>query len=160
MHRSKRFVIGLLAAGFVLALVFRPAPAEIFYPWKDVYIGGLDAAAWPGLVLVPGRESAFAFRFRVEKEGRVAESSDLFFLVSEVGPNSPDGQYARLRFDLGLPFRMGRDTPVKIKPAARADTMTLEWSRQDEKTVLGRLRFPKDIKVSMVFYFPWETQGV
>jgi hypothetical protein len=89
MRRSKRHIIGLLGAGFVLALTFRPAPAEIFYPWKDVYIGSLDAAAWPGLVIAPSRESAFAFRFRVEKEGRVAESSDLFFLVSEVGPNSP-----------------------------------------------------------------------
>ncbi len=159
MHRSKRSLIELLAAGTLLALTLRPAAGEIFYPWKDVYIGSLDAAAWPGLVLVPGRESAFAFRFRVERDGRVAESSDLFFLVSEVGPNSPDGQYARLRFDLGLPFLMGKDTPIKIKPAARADTMTLEWSRQDEKTVLGRLRFPENTKVSMVFYFPWDTQG-
>ncbi len=159
MRRSKRFVIGLLAAGLLISMTSRRAPAEIFYPWKDVYIGSLDAAAWPGLVLVPGRESAFAFRFRVEKEGRVAESSDLYFLVSEVGPNSPDGQYARLKFDLGMPFRMGRDTPVKIKPAGRADTLTLEWSRQDEKTVLGRLRFPENIKISIVFYFPWDTQG-
>ena len=159
MQQSKRCVIGLLGAGFVLALAFRPAPAEIFYPWKDVYIGSLDGAAWPGLVIAPSRESAFAFRFRVEKGGRVAESSDLFFLVSEVGPNSPDGQYARLRFDLGLPFGMGKDTPVKIKPAARADTMTLEWSRQDENTVLGRVRFPEGVKVSLIFYFPWETQG-
>ena len=159
MHPSKRPLIRLLAAGALLALTLRPAAAEIFYPWKDVYIGSLDAAAWPGLVLVPGRESAFAFRFRVERDGRIAESSDLFFLVSEVGPNSPDGQYARLRFDLGLPFRMGRDTPIRIKPADRADTMTLEWSRQDEKTVLGRLRFPEGTKVSMIFYFPWDTQG-
>ena len=37
--------------------------------------------------------------------------------------------------------------------------MTLEWSRQDEKTVIGRLRFPKNVKVSMVFYFPWDTRG-
>jgi hypothetical protein len=159
MRRSKRSIIELLAAGSVLALVLRPAAGEIFYPWKDVYIGSLDAAAWPGLVLAPGPEGAFAFRFRVEKDGQVAESSDLFYLVSEVGPNSPDGQYARLRFDLGLPFRMGKDTPVKIKPAARADTMTLEWSRQDEKSVLGRLRFPKGTKVSMILYFPWDTQG-
>ncbi len=159
MHRSKRSVLRLLAAGLLLAATLRSARAEIFYPWKDVYIGSLDAAAWPGLVFAPGRDSAFAFRFRVEKGGQVAESSDLFYLVSEVGPNSPDGQYARLRFDLGLPFRMGKDTPIKIKPAARADTMTLEWSRQDEKTVLGRLRFPEDVKVSMVFYFPWDVQG-
>ncbi len=159
MHRSKGFVYALLAAGFIAAVSPCPASAEIFYPWKDAYLGSLDAGAWAGLVIVPSRESAFAFRFRVEKEGRVAESSDLYYLVSEVGPNSPDGQYARLRFDLGMPFRMGGDTPVKIKPAERADAMTLEWSRQDEKTVIGRLRFPKNVKVSMVFYFPWDTRG-
>ncbi len=159
MHRSKGFIFALVAAGCVAAVSPRPASAEIFYPWKDAYIGSLDAGAWAGLVIVPSRESAFAFRFRVEKEGRVAESSDLYYLVSEVGPNSPDGQYARLRFDLGMPFRMGGDTPIKIKPAERADAMTLEWSRQDEKTVLGRLRFPKNVKVSMVLYFPWDTRG-
>lgn len=107
MHRSKGFVSALLAAGFIAAASPSPASAEIFYPWKDAYLGSLDAGAWAGLVIVPSRESAFAFRFRVEKEGRVAESSDLYYLVSEVGPNSPDGQYARLRFDLGMPFRMG-----------------------------------------------------
>ena len=147
------------AAGALVALLLVPGRAEIFYPWKDVHIGSLDAAAWPGLVIAPTRDSAFAFRFRVEKEGRTADSTEMFYLVSEVGPNSPDGQYARLRLDLGLPFGMGRETPVKIKPADRGDTMTLEWSRQDEKTVLGRLRFPKDVKVSMVLYIPWDLPG-
>src|SRR4030065_786776 len=122
MRRSRRYVPFFLAAGFIIAAASRPAPAEIFYPWKAAYIGSLDAAAWPGLVLVPGRESAFAFRFRVEKEGRVAESSDLYYLVSEVGPNSPDGQYARLRFDLGIPFPLGGGTPATLKQLRRRGT--------------------------------------
>ena len=60
--------------------------AEVYYPWKDVYIGALEGKAWAGLVLAPHRESAFAFRFKVEKGSEIADKEDLFFLVSEVGP--------------------------------------------------------------------------
>jgi len=132
---------------------------EIFYPWKEVIIGSLDGFAWPGVVLAPSRDSVFAFVIKVEKEGQTAEKEDFFYLVSEVGPQAPDGQYARLRLDLSLPFKEEEKTPVMIKPGPRSATLTLEWSRRDEKTVLGRIQYPKDINLSLVHYFPWENSG-
>ncbi len=136
-----------------------PLLPEIFYPWKDVCIGALDAAGWPGLVIAAAPDEAFAFVLRVEREGEAAEGADLFYLVSEVGAHSPDGLYARIRFDLGLPFKMGRATPILMKPAPRRGTLTFEWSRRDEKTVIGRIVCPGDVRVTMVHYFPWGGKG-
>ncbi len=141
---------------FAAAAGLRP---EIFYPWKTTYIGALDAAGWPGLVIVPAPDRAYAFLLRVEREGETAEGADLHYLVSEVGPHSPDGLYARLRLDLGLPFRMGEDTPVLMKPAPRRQALTIEWSRRDESTVIGRVVFPESVRVTIIHYFPWRLEG-
>ncbi|MHB8095337.1 MAG: MGH1-like glycoside hydrolase domain-containing protein [Candidatus Aminicenantales bacterium] len=156
---GKRFLFQVFASAVLLFFFESRSSAEIFYPWKDVYMGALDAAAWPGIVIAPGREGAFAFRLRIEKEGKVAEAEDFFYLVSEVGPNSPDGQYARMKYDLALPFHQGIETPVRIKDSSDSALLTLEWSRQDEKTIIGRLRCPEGIKVSFVFYIPWDGKG-
>jgi hypothetical protein len=148
----------ILVLVFLLAAAVRLSP-EIFYPWKDTYIGALDAVGWPGLVIAPDRECAYAFLLRVEREGEAAEGADLYYLVSEVGPQSPDGLYARVRFDLGLPFKLGRDTPILMKPAPKSQALTVEWSRRDEKTVVGRIVAPEDVRITMVHYFPWDLKG-
>lgn len=142
-----------------LALVAGFLAAEIFYPWKDTYIGSLDAAGWPGLVIAPTTDRAYAFLLRVEREGESAEGMDFYYLVSEAGPHSPDGLYARARFDLGLPFKMGRSTPVLMKPAPRRQSLTFEWSRRDERTVIGRVVAPAGVRVTFVHYFPWDRGG-
>jgi hypothetical protein len=133
--------------------------AEIAYPWKDVYIGALDASSWAGLVLAPHPDTGFAFRIRVIKGQEAADGIDFYYLVSEVGPHSPDGRYARIRFDLSLPFGKGDDTPILKKPSSKSATMTVEWSRQNEDTVIGRIQAPKNLQVQLIHYFPWETQG-
>ena len=136
--------------------------AEIDPPWKDVFIGSFDGRGWCGLVLAPQKDAAFAFRFKIEKDGVVADGDDLFFMVSEVGPRAPDGLYSRIKFDLGLPILPADkkpETPILIKPSAKADTVTFEWSRQDERTVIGRLQAPKNVKVHFVPYFPWDFKG-
>jgi hypothetical protein len=148
----------ILALGLLIAAA-RPLAPEVFYPWKQVYIGALDAPGWPGLVIVPTPETAFAFVLRVEQEGEAAEAEDFYYLVSEVGPHSPDGLYAKIRFDLGLPFKMGRATPVLMKPSPRKKSLTLEWSRRDERTVIGRIVSPQGIRVTLVHYFPWDRRG-
>ena len=153
--RLRRFI----APGIMLFVVLGTVPGEIFYPWRDAYIGALDGPAWPGLVLVPNPESAFAFKLRVEKDGQVVESEDFFYLVSEVGPQAPDGQYARVRFDLGLPLNKKAETPVLIKPAPKSRTLTVEWSRRDEETVVGRVLAPPGVRVEIVHYWPWDSQG-
>jgi hypothetical protein len=151
----KRTFLALVLV-FATAAVLQP---EIFYPWKDTYIGALDAAGWPGLVIAPAKDRAFAFLLRVEREGEAAEGADFYYLVSQVGPHSPDGLYARVRFDLGLPFRMGRDTPILMKPPPRRTTLTVEWSRRDETIVIGRILCPPNVRVTIVHYFPWDLEG-
>jgi neutral trehalase len=61
--------------------------------------------------------------------------------------------------DLSLPFKQGDDTPVLIKPPSKSNTLILEWSRQDERTVLGRIRAPKNISFQIIHYFPWGLKG-
>jgi hypothetical protein len=148
----------ILALGLILAAALT-LPGEIFYPWKDTYVGALDASGWPGLVIAPARDAAFAFVLRVEREGESAEGADFYYLVSEVGALSPDGLYARMRFDLGLPFKLGRATPILMKPSPRRRALTVEWSRRDEKTVIGRIVSPEDVRVTLVHYFPWGLKG-
>lgn len=152
-----------LISGFVICVtLFFTLHAEIYYPWKDVYIGSFDGMGWCGLVLAPQKDSAFAFRFKVEKDGKTADGNDLFYMVSEVGPNPPDGHYARVKFDMGLPILPAAEkdeTPILIKPSAKSDTLTLEWSRQDERSVIGRIRGPKDVHIHLSQYFPWDFKG-
>ncbi|MCK7514341.1 MAG: hypothetical protein MZV70_66890 [Desulfobacterales bacterium] len=63
MTKRPLFALSLLLAA-TLSLT-----GEIFYPWKDTFIGALDAAGWPGLVIAPTADAAFAFVLRVEREG-------------------------------------------------------------------------------------------
>lgn len=156
--KRKIALTALLAA----SATFAALRAEIDPPWKDVHIGSFDGKGWCGLVLAPQKDAAFAFRFKIEKDGRLADGGDLFYMVSEVGPQAPDGLYARVKFDLGLPILPAdkkSETPILIKPSAKADTVTFEWSRQDERTVIGRLQAPKNVKVHLVSYFPWDFKG-
>lgn len=148
------------AVSVIGLVVLLPAfGGEVFYPWKDVYIGALDAREWFGLVLAPGKNVGFAFRLRVRKGDRVIEGYDFHYLISEVGPQSPDGQYARLRADLSLPLNLQEDTPVFIKPSPKPVTLTFEWSRQDERTVVGRIRAPKNLTLEVVHYSPWDLRA-
>ncbi|MDW7760948.1 MAG: trehalase family glycosidase [Acidobacteriota bacterium] len=146
-------------AAAILLIVRIGAPGEVFYPWQSVRIGALDPEAWAGLAFVTDNDSGFAFGIKLEKSGRSVEKRDLFYLVSEVGPHSPDGQYSRIRLDTGLPFDMGRDTPILIKPSSAETALILEWSRRDENTIVGRLRCPAGITVSLEHYFPWHFSG-
>jgi len=156
LMKKRKIVLLTVSIVFIFPIILA---SEIYYPWKEVYIGALESSGWAGLVLVPSRESAFAFRLKVEKEGLMAESEDLFYLVSEVGPNSPDGLYARVKFDLSLPFKQGKDTPILIKPSSKSETLIIEWSRQDERTVIGRIQGPAYVKIHLVNYFPWDFKG-
>ena len=145
---------------FILLVVLGPGlRPEVFYPWRSTYIGALDGAAWPGLVIACGPDAVFAFVIKVEKDGQTAEHGDFFYLVSQVGPLAPDGAYARLKFDLGLPFKKGAETPVLLKPSPKKQTLMIEWSRRDEKTVVGRLLAPAGLRLTVVHYFPWDSSG-
>ncbi len=133
---------------------------EIYYPWKKTFIGALDPKSWPGLVVIASPDSAYAFSPTVFRGEARAEFEDFFYLVSEVGSHSPDGSYASMKFDLHLPFKKGKETPVYLKPALPENEMTVEWSRQDENMVVGKYHFPRLVdKVNLIFYFPWDFSG-
>lgn len=157
----KKLIILLILTAALVVLTGPSLDSEIYYPWRSAFIGALHGPAWSGLVFAPAKDNVFAFRLAVEKEGKVADEYGLFYLVSEVGPQSPDGQYARVKFDLSLPFLppdQGKDTPILIKPAKKKDTLTLEWARLDERTVVGRVRGPSYANVRLIHYFPWEIK--
>jgi hypothetical protein len=155
MKRFSYFLCILVFLGLIPASNLR---SEIYYPWRSVKIGSLYGPAWSGIVFAPHKDSVFAFRFAVERDGKVADEYDLFYLVSEVGPHSPDGQYARVKFDLSLPFKQAKDTPILVKPSNKKDTLTLEWARLDERTVVGRVLGPKDISLRLIHFFPWDLK--
>jgi hypothetical protein len=155
LRKNRLFFVLLILFFFIINGLF----SEVYYPWKEVYIGALDAEKWGGLVFVPHQDSAFAFHIRVKKGEETAEGIDLFYLIAEVGPHSPDGQYARIKMDLSLPFGQKRETPIKKKPSSDSDSLAFEWSRRDERTVLGRVLIPKEIEVELIHYFPWDFEG-
>lgn len=155
MVKVKKLIIFL----FLFYFALQGVKTEVYYPWKDVFIGALEAKAWAGLVIAPNKQSIFALRLRIKKENQIADEEALFFLISEVGPHAPDGQYARIKMDLSLPFNLGKDTPILIKPSSKSDTLVLEWSRQDEKTIVGRIKSPKDVELHLIHYFPWNFNG-
>jgi hypothetical protein len=157
-HAARLMCLSILL-GVMIAFLPGRIMAEIPYQWKNVYIGALDADNWTGMLLAPNPECAFAFRIRIMKQEEEVEGIDQLFLISEVGPHSPDGQYARLKLDLGLPFGKEADTPILKKPSKKQTTLVLEWSRQSEKTVIGKISVPEGIQVDLIHYFPWNAKG-
>ena len=154
-----KFVSFLLSVMLTISLLHIGADAEISYQWKDTYIGALEADNQAGMLLAPHPESVFAFRIRTIKQEEVAEGIDHLFLISEVGPHSPDGQYARIKLDLGLPFGKEDNTPILKKPSRKPTTLVMEWSRQSEKIVIGRIFVPEGIEIHLIHYFPWDFRG-
>jgi neutral trehalase len=154
-----KLFLPLVLVGVIISFCHLGVMAEIQYQWKDVYIGALEAENWVGLLIAPNPDIAFAFRIRAKKMDEEVEGIDHLFLISEVGPHSPDGQYARIKMDLGLPFGKGEDTPVLKKPSKRQTTLVMEWTRQSEKTVIGRIFVPAGIEINLIHYFPWDFNG-
>jgi neutral trehalase len=124
-----------------------------------VHIGALHAQSWSGLVLSPGPGEGFAFRFAAElPDGSRADGMDLFWLVHRVGPHAPDGRYARVSFDLGLPLGLERDTPL-VRKSDRSPSLTVEWSRLGENAVVGRVTTDYVGVLELVPFFPWDWNG-
>jgi len=157
---SAKFVNSFLFAIGILFLISINLIGEVYYPWEKTYAGALDPKAWPGLVIIREPGVAFALCPKIYRQDKSAEFQDFFYLVSQVGPHSPDGLYAQMKFDLHLPYKKGRETPVFLKPSLPEYEMVVEWSRREEETVVGKYHFPEVVeKATLIFYFPWETSG-
>lgn len=122
-------------------------------------IGAFHAQSWTGLVFCPGPGEGFAFRFSVSlPDGSRADGEDFFWIVHEVGSHAPDGSYARVAFDLGLPLGRGRETPLVRKPG-REPGLVLEWGRMGEAGAVGRVSAGFGGELELVPFFPWDWDG-
>jgi hypothetical protein len=118
--------------------------------FDSVVIDALDADAWNGVVfLAKAYQQPASFALRIgSRSGSFLDGEKIYHAVGEVGPHAPDASYCRLGW---------RHSP-------RETLVTLEWSRLDEKTVVGRLKAPKDIQLVIEAYIPfihalWGAQG-
>ncbi|MYJ68123.1 MAG: hypothetical protein F4087_06385, partial [Gemmatimonadetes bacterium] len=92
-------------------------------------VGALEARRWAGLVLAAGPDDGVGLRLAfVTPDGERRELDDWYWMVSRVGPQAPDGSYARMEFDVGVePSR---------ESAPGASTLILEWSRREDAVAL------------------------
>ena len=109
--------------------------------FERVSIGAFDPDAWNGIVFDStafGQQLFFAIRVG-SKSGTFLDGERIFDAVSEVGPHAPDGSYALMGW---------RHSP-------RTTNVTLEWSRIDSTTVVGRLKAPPEIQLVIESYSPY-----
>jgi hypothetical protein len=118
--------------------------------FESVKIGAYDPEAWNGIVFIAkayGQPANFALRVG-SKVKNFLDGGKIFNAVARVGPHAPDGSYCRISW--------------QNKP--REALVTLEWSRLNSTTVVGRLTAAKDFELVLETYFPyrsvlWGTQG-
>jgi Trehalase len=126
---------------FLLALLLPlSVVAQAAQDFSEIHIGAFDADAWNGIVFeskAHGQPVPFAIRIG-SKTDTFLDGSRIFDAVSLVGPHAPDGSYSLLGW--------------QHRP--RAAAITLEWSRIDESTVVGRLKAPPDVQLVLEAYSP------
>jgi len=140
--KNRCFLIVVIAlSGWIL-------PTQCFGESRLIYdsvaIDSLDADAWNGIVFQPkafNQQVPFAIRIG-SRSGEFLDGEQIFDAVREVGAHAPDASYCRVAW---------RHYP-------RQALVTLEWSRIDQTTVVGRLTAAKDFKLVLESYFPF--QGV
>src|ERR1700733_5774461 len=111
--------------------------------FEKMLVGAFDPDAWNGIVFdatAYGQRLPFAIRVG-SKTDRFLDGDRIFDAVSTVGPHAPDGSYALIGW---------RNLP-------RTALITLEWSRMDGNTVVGRLKAPPDIQLVLEAYSPYEA---
>ncbi|MCL5006500.1 MAG: hypothetical protein M1404_08180 [Acidobacteria bacterium] len=141
----------LLFVAFFLSMMSTRCFAQAAPAFESVKIGAFDAEAWNGLVFLTrafDQPAAFAVRVGSQRGGRFLDGNAIFDAVSEVGPHAPDGSYCRMAW---------RQPPSQVR-------VTLEWSRVNETTVVGRLTASHNFRLVLETYFPslsnWGGQGL
>jgi len=116
------------------------APAETAPAISDVRVDAFDSDAWNGIVfLAQSQGQPVSFGLRVgSRSGSYLDGSEIYAAVSEVGPHRPDGSYGRMSWH---------------HPPGEA-RITLEWSRVDATTVVGRLSAAATVQLVLEAYLP------
>lgn len=125
------------------------APAQTVPAAADVRVDAFDADAWNGVVFLAqshGQPVTFGLRAG-SRSGSFLDGSDIYAAVNEVGPHRPDGSYSRMSWH---------------HPPGEA-RITLEWSRADATTVVGRLSAATSVQLVLEAYLPHagaSTEGI
>ncbi len=147
-RRSFQRVLFFAGLAFALPVMnsFPQQPAGL----ERVLIDAFDPDAWNGVVfLARAHQQPVHFALRVgSRSGSFLDGERIFDAVGEVGPHAPDASYCRVGW---------RHEP-------RQALITLEWSRLDETTVVGRLTASSEAQLVLEAYFPssspmWGTEG-
>ena len=130
--------------GVALASWISPFPAIAQSPpaYESVIIDSLDADGWNGVAFLARafhQQVPFAIRFG-SRSGTFLEGEQIFEAVREVGPHAPDASYCRMAW-----WHYPRQALI-----------TLEWSRIDPTTVVGRITAARDFNLVLEAYFPFE----
>ena len=144
------WVFFLILFSFLLCMARGDALGQSAPYFDNVAIDALDPDAWNGIVFLArafNQPAPFALRVG-SRSGGFLDGNEIFDAVGEVGPHAPDASYNRLAW---------RHHP-------REALVTLEWSRLDQATVVGRLTAARDFQLVLETYFPylgmnWGTQG-
>lgn len=153
LHLGWRALTYSLTFAALIALLLTGRPLAFGQPtptFDSVNIGSFDPDAWNGVVFLTQafhQPANFALRVGSESGGGFLDGTDIFNAVGEVGPHAPDGSYCRIGW---------RNLP-------REALITLEWSRLNETTVVGRLSAGPRFRLVLETYFPaaarWGSQG-
>ena len=108
-------------------------------------IESLDPDAWNGVVfMAKAYQQQISFALRVgSRGGDLLDGEKIFNAVSEVGPHAPDASYCRMSW----------------RHPAHEAPVTLEWSRINETTVVGRLNWGQGLQLGLETYFPNSAGG-
>src|SRR5437867_2235050 len=118
--------------------------------FDSVSIGALDPDAWNGVVFLAKafqQPAFFALRLG-SRSGNFLDGADIFNAIAQVGPHAPDSSYCQIAW---------RHSP-------REALISLEWSRLDQTTVVGRVRAAQDFQIVVEASLPflgvtWGTPG-
>ena len=136
----KRLVLPIILASAMWTL-----PGHCFAQsapsYDSVAIDSLDADGWSGIVFLPQafhQQVPFGIRIGSQKGDEFIDGEKIYDAVREVGPHAPDGSYCRMSW----------------KPPGSDTLITLEWSRMNQTTVVGRITSPSDFQFVLETYFP------
>jgi hypothetical protein len=135
----------------LLVLVLQPGlcSAQSKPSFDRVEVGSFDPDAWNGIeFLAQAFHQPAGFALRVGSQsaksgGTFVDGPAIDNAVGEVGPHAPDGSYCRVSW---------RNVP-------RETLITLEWSRVDQTTVVGRLTAKSGFQLVLETYFPTQAIG-
>ena len=125
---------------FVTAMLAYPVFAQNGVNLRDIRVDAFDADAWNGIVfLAESNGQPISFGLRVgSRNGTFLDGNEIYAAVTEVGPHAPDASYCRVSW---------HHAPSEAR-------ITLEWSRIDANTVVGRLTAATNVQLVLEGYLP------